>query len=141
MKVTDLISTLFEYTEEKRIPRPPFRSKVFRAFAPGQRYCVDFADDFKSDGWEQYDTSQDAHYFGCWVNPLRRMILTYCEGDWTLTVFEDYMAYNGEIASMNQFYEEGFEFKTIDLDGTLTVYRQDRSRFFVKELAPAGGLA
>ena len=105
-------------------------------FLSSERYVVDFAEDFKSDGWQQYDTEQDAWYFGVWVNPGRRMILSYAEGDWTLLVFEDYLAYNQQIIKMNQFYEEGFEFKTIDSDG-ITVFRQDRSEFFVKELAAA----
>jgi hypothetical protein len=110
------------------------RRKRYQMFMPSERYIIDFAKDFKSDGWKQYDTEQDAHYFGCWVNPERRMILTYCEGDWILSVFEDYVAYNQELAEMNSFYEEGFEFKTIGSKG-ITVYRQNRSEFFVKELA------
>ena len=39
--------------------------------------------------------------------------------------------FNAEIADMNEFYEEGFVAKTIDADGTLTVYKQDRQKFFI----------
>lgn len=34
-----------------------------------------------SDGWQQYDTDQDAYYFGIWINPVKRETFTYAEGD------------------------------------------------------------
>ena len=39
----------------------------------------------RGDGWEQYDTPQDASYYGVWVHPPERLIATYTERDWTLT--------------------------------------------------------
>ena len=99
---------------------------------PGERYIVDFAPDFKSEGWQQFDTDQDAHYFGVWVNPVKLITLTYAEGDWSLVVCPDTAHYNAEIKSMCEFYREGYEFKTIDTDsGHITEYRQDRSQFAV----------
>jgi hypothetical protein len=88
--------------------------------------------------WEQYDTSQDAWYFGVWVNKRKRQTLTYAEGDLTLVECTDAIAFNLEIESMNRFYGEGFIAKTIDLDGTMTVYRQDRRGFFIPLLPGAG---
>lgn len=88
-----------------------------------------------AEGWMQYDTSQDAWYFGCWVHPGHREILTYAEGDLTLVVCGDALSFNAEIAFMNGFYGEGFAFKTVDQDG-ITVYRQDRRAFFIPLLPP-----
>jgi hypothetical protein len=103
---------------------------VHRGFFSTERYIVDFADDFGSEGWQQFDTDQDAHYFGCWVNPVKFLTLTYAEGDWTLVECFDKDHYNAEIQDAINFYGEGFEFKTIDENG-ITEYRQDREKFLV----------
>jgi hypothetical protein len=105
-------------------------NNIFRMFMSSERYVIDFADDFKSSGWQQFDTDQDAHYFGVWVNPSEWRTLTYAEGDWTLVECGSVESYNAEIQNCIQFYGEGFEFKTIDSDG-ITEYRQDRSRFLI----------
>ena len=112
-------------------------NEVRRAFLPSERYRVDFADDFKAEGWEQFDTDQDACYFGVWVNRQRFQTLTYAEGDWTLVNCPDAAHYNAEIQDCIRFYGEGFEFKTIDVDrgagipNLVTTYRQDREKFLI----------
>lgn len=104
--------------------------KVYRLFFPSERYVIDFADEFTADGWEQFDTDQDAPYFGVWVNRGRRHILTYAEGDWTLVVCPTTESYNAEIKEACDFYGKGFICKAIDHEtGELTTYVQDRSRF------------
>lgn len=103
---------------------------IHRAFYPTERYIIDFAEDFVKEGWMQFDTDQDAAYFGCWVNPTKLMTLTYCEGDWSLVVCPDKEHYNAEITHAIAFYDEGYEFKTIDENG-ITEYRQDRTMFLV----------
>lgn len=111
-------------------------NRVRRTFVNGEgsmsRYVYDRLH------WEQYDTSQDAWYFGVWANKARLRILTYAEGDVTLVECPDAIAFNLEIESMNRFYGEGFVAKTIDLDGTLTTYRQDRNCFFIPLLPRPG---
>ena len=101
-------------------------------FMPSERYVIDFADDFKSEGWSQYDTNQDAHYFGVWVNPKTLQILTYAEGDWTLEECPDADHYNDQIKNMNDFYGEGFIAKSIDMEGNMTTLCQNRQDFFIK---------
>lgn len=127
-KISDITQRLLE----NQTGRGSLRS-VYRMFWPSERYVVDFAEDF-NDGWQQYDTDQDAHYFGVWVNPRRRMILSYTEGDWRLVVCNSYTTYNMELREMNHFYGEGFIAKAIDKSG-ITVFRQNRDKFFVRELA------
>ena len=106
-------------------------NQVSRMFLPDERYCIDFSPSFKLEGWKQYDTDQDAHYFGVWVNPVTLKTLTYAEGDWSLVECADKAAYNTQIDSMSEFYGEGYEFKAIDGEtGSITEYRQDRATMF-----------
>lgn len=54
--------------------------------------------------WKQYDTNQDASYFGIWVNLEKRLVFTYCEGDRTLVVCPDNAHLKAELDSMAAFY-------------------------------------
>ena len=105
---------------------------VHRFFAATDRYLVDFAEDFTAEHWEQYDTDQDAHYFGVWVNPDSLRILSYAEGDWTLVTCLDSEAFNAEIEDMNAFYGEGYICKAYGLGGNMVLI-QDRSEFLTKK--------
>jgi len=58
---------------------------ITRDFALADRYLYDFKVLTISKGWAQLDTRQDAGYFGQWINPTRREIFCYCEGDTILT--------------------------------------------------------
>jgi hypothetical protein len=105
---------------------------VYRAFRPAERYIIDFAPDFSSEGWLQFDTDQDAPYFGQWVNPKKFMTLCYCEGDWQLVTCLDKEHYNVEIRSAIEFYGEGEICTFIDPETkTSTIYKQDRQEFIV----------
>lgn len=53
-------------------------------FSPADRYLYDFGLCKTANGWAQFDTAQDASYFGNWLNPFRLMWFSYCEGDCTL---------------------------------------------------------
>jgi hypothetical protein len=93
------------------------------------RYIVDFADDFTVEGWLQFDTDQDAHYFGAWVNPVSFRTLSYAEGDWCLCECCDREHYNAEIQDMIRFYGEGRIALVIARTGDATEIKQDRSKF------------
>ena len=99
----------------------------------GERYRWDFDEKFRAAGWEQYDTDQDAWYFGVWINKKLLQTLTYAEGDLTLVKCPDIDHFNAEIEDANKFYGQGFIAKTIDNDGKMTTYVQDREVFFIKE--------
>ena len=102
---------------------------IYRLCHSSERYLIDFADNFTAEGWEQYDTDQDAPYFGVWLNRGSRTTLTYCEGDWCLVDCPTDQSYNLEVQNANEFYGEGRIALVIDQGGTSTEYRQDRSRF------------
>lgn len=90
-------------------------------------------------GWEQFDTDQDAWYFGVWVNKQTRQIRVYAEGDLTVTTCPTVAHFNAEIRRMcepvwpeGNGYGEGFIAKAIGPEGT-TVLRQDRTMFLIEE--------
>lgn len=104
-------------------------NRVCRWFRPADRYEVDFADDFNVEGWLQFDTDQDASYFGVWVNPRDFRTLTYAEGDWTLVECPTKESYLEEIRDAIRFYGEGFIAKAIAGSGEVEIFRQDRNQF------------
>ena len=95
-----------------------------------ERYLFDFELCKPSDGWLQFDTDQDAWYFGVWVHPERREIVTYAEGDVERVQCPDVNSYTAEIRYMCSFYGTTPEFIAIDPEkGTRTEYYQDRNKF------------
>lgn len=81
----------------------------------GKRYAYDFGSCTTERGWAQIDTSQDASYFGQWINPEKRAILCYCEGDVILTECDNDAELRAEIEKMKQWNDEqGHRFIGID---------------------------
>lgn len=68
------------------------------------RYQFDMKRCAAEDGWEQYDTDQDAHYFGVWVRRSTRETVTYAEGDITHVEAPTDEAFAAELAGMAEFY-------------------------------------
>ena len=76
---------------------------MLRSFRMGSRY--EFDGKLTSDqGWVQYDTDQDAWYFGVWVNPTMRCIVSYAEGDVTYVACPTEAIFRKEVDDMNDFY-------------------------------------
>ena len=94
------------------------------------RYLFDFNMDLGE--WSQFDTTQDAHYFGMWVHKERRLFLTYAEGDLYFTRCKDAESYDRELAYMCSAYEAAPAFTAIDPDEkTVTRYFEDRRVLFI----------
>jgi hypothetical protein len=90
-------------------------AQIIRTFEPADRYLYDFKLCTIARGWAQIDTSQDASYYGQWINPATREILCYCEGDLILTRCDDDAELAREIAKMKQWNaEQGHRFMGID---------------------------
>ena len=68
----------------------------------GNRYGYDEA--LCPQGWEQYDTDQDAWYFGVWVNVQGRQVFTYAEGDRILEMCHTQEEFAALLRSMAEFY-------------------------------------
>lgn len=65
-------------------------SIITRGFTPcGDRYVFDFKLCTSAKGWAQLDTSQDASYYGNWVNPTTFETVSHCEGDQTHIKYDD----------------------------------------------------
>lgn len=67
----------------------------------GDRYYYDFK---ALTDWNQFDTKQDASYFGVWVNVEKLMTFTYAEGDRTLIVCPDKAHLKAELDDAVAFY-------------------------------------
>lgn len=65
------------------------------------RYFYDFGPLQK---WNQFDTCQDASYFGMWVDVPGRRTFTYCEGDRTLVVCPTLASFKEELDDAAKFY-------------------------------------
>lgn len=63
-----------------------------------QRYCP------VSEGWIQYSTTQDAPFFGVWVNRASRIIISFAQGDETAITCPTEASYAAELAAMAKFY-------------------------------------
>lgn len=88
---------------------------IVRDFAPADRYLYDFRLCTIAKGWAQIDTSQDASYFGQWINPAKRQILCYCEGDIILSKCDTDTDIQDELRKMKAWNEEqGHRFMGID---------------------------
>jgi len=60
-------------------------ARIERHRAPDtERYAFDFDLCHYLRGWAQFDTGQDAPYFGQWGNPSELRVVTFCEGDVTI---------------------------------------------------------
>lgn len=97
---------------------------VTRTFHPSiDRYVFDFNRCDSSDGWECYDSDQDASYFGTWVRMETRETVTYAEGDITHVQAPTEEAFRAELASMAEFYgSPPPAFKVITAEGVTEVY-------------------
>ena len=80
-----------------------------------------------SKGWKQYDTDQDAWYFGVWVNVERREIVTYAEGDESLTTCPTLESFKAELDAMGECYGDPPPMAVgIDADGSVTKFYDTR---------------
>lgn len=93
-----------------------------------ERYQFDFNECTPDKGWEQYDTDQDAWYFGVWIHREKRMTVTFAEGDFSVVTCPTSESFRAEIEGMNEFYgDPPAHTKAIDTEtGQVTHYIQER---------------
>jgi len=79
------------------------------------RYAFDFKLCTTGKGYAQVDTSQDAWYYGTWANPFKLQVVSYCEGDITVSNAETEQEFANEIKAIKQWNDEsGHRFLGID---------------------------
>jgi hypothetical protein len=76
----------------------------FTAGPERDRYAFDF--EHVGRDWYQWDTCQDAHYYGVWVNPALLEMITYAEGDIYHVQCFDADNYRAELANLERFEAE-----------------------------------
>ena len=96
----------------------------------GDRYRFDWLLHDEGEGWKQFDTDSDASYFGVWLNKSGKLVLSYAEGDLSVTQCDTDSAYNREVAALCAFHAPAPFAKALGEDGW-THYYQDRSELFI----------
>ena len=108
MNINKLLDIIFkdEPVEENQNGNNIVRAFFSYRFNPSHQVSLNFAEGFNKDGWEQFETGQEAPYFGVWINYKELKTLTYAEGDWSLVTCESDTKYIDECYSMRAFYKE-----------------------------------
>jgi len=78
-------------------------NKLDQIFRSNERYAFDFSDEYRN-GWKQYDTDQDAWYYGVWYNPAKMQTLSYTEGDIYLVTCDNWTSFINEMAGLDSFH-------------------------------------
>jgi hypothetical protein len=78
------------------------------------RYLFDFELRAPHKGWAQFDTTQDAFYYGNWVNPITLELVSYAEGDVVRTKCDDENEFKAELRRMVDWHKGHGFFKGID---------------------------
>jgi len=105
------------------------RAKSERRYWHGDadRYFFDMAMCRSENGWKQYDTNQDAWYFGVWVNLSERQIVTYAEGDLSVEDCADDAALKAKLKEMEECYgDPPPAFTAIESTGQVTEFYDTR---------------
>jgi len=103
---------------------------ITRSFlGDAERYLFDFNICSSEKGWKQYDTHQDAPYFGVWVHVEKRQVVTFCEGDLSVVDCPTIESFRAELEDAERVYgDPPPAFTTIDDDGTVTHYFDERPK-------------
>lgn len=121
MNVKQLLKSISESPKTtRRNERGNQVNELFIDDCERSRYAFDYDLD---KGWKQYDTDQDASYFGIWVNIAKRKTLTYAEGDLILVTCESDEHLKSELKAMEEFHgEPPPAFVAIGNDGVTNYY-------------------
>lgn len=65
-------------------------------------------------GWQQYDTDQDAWYFGIWINPEKLETFTYAEGDTSHVIAPNVETFSAELTRLYLYHPQAPAFISID---------------------------
>lgn len=87
----------------------------------GDRYRFDFHACKLSNGWAQLDTRQDASYYGNWISPGERKLVSYCEGDVTVTTCDDDAEFAAYVNEAVAWHTERGYFIGIDAGGVASL--------------------
>ena len=88
--------------------------KTIREYVGGNRYPFDFKLCSGEKGWAQFDTTQDASYFGTWTHPVELKTVSFTEGDLCVETWDSEAEYVQALRETVAFYQKDGSFKGID---------------------------
>ncbi|MFQ2239879.1 hypothetical protein ACK31Z_05980 [Aeromonas dhakensis] len=86
--------------------------RIDRGSHQADRYYYDRT--LLTQGWQQYDTEEDAWYFGIWINTEKLETFTYAEGDTCHVMAPNVEAFRAELARLYQYHPQAPAFIAID---------------------------
>ena len=89
--------------------------KTQKTFCNSDRYTFDYGICNYKKGFAQIDTTEDASYFGNWINFKNMELLTYCEGDLTVIKCDDVEEFKQQLLKVVSWYKNNKSFIGIDL--------------------------
>ena len=77
-------------------------------------------------GWQQYDTDEDAWYFGIWIHTEKLETFTYAEGDTNHVIAPNVEAFRAELARLYQYHPQAPAFISIDPEAGVVTHHFER---------------
>ncbi|WP_429153431.1 hypothetical protein [Aeromonas veronii] len=109
--------TLRRVKKALKVGRIPFEltvtgCRIDRGSHQADRYYYDRT--LLAQGWQQYDTEEDAWYFGIWIHTEKLETFTYAEGDTSHVIAPNVESFRAELARLYQYYPQAPAFISID---------------------------
>ena len=89
--------------------------KKQKTFCNSDRYTFDYDICSHKKGFAQIDTTEDASYFGNWINFKSLELITYCEGDLTVIKCENIEEFKKQLLKVVTWHKKNQSFIGIDL--------------------------
>ncbi len=89
-------------------------TQVTREFCPGDRYPYDWGPCSTGKGFAQFDTAQDASYYGNWLNPFALVLFSFAEGDCDTTECGSVAEFVRETRALVAWHVEHSRFLGVD---------------------------
>ncbi|MDR7021033.1 hypothetical protein [Aeromonas salmonicida] len=86
--------------------------RIDRGSHQADRYYYDRT--LLAQGWQQYDTDQDAWYFGIWIHTEKLETFTYAEGDTSHVIAPNLEIFRAELMRLYQYHPQAPAFISID---------------------------
>ncbi|MDR6997434.1 hypothetical protein J2Y65_004150 [Aeromonas salmonicida] len=100
--------------------------RIDRGSHQADRYYYDRT--LLAQSWQQYDTEEDAWYFGIWINTEKLETFTYAEGDTCHVIAPNVEAFRAELARLYQYHSQAPAFISIDPEaGVVTRHFEAKS--------------
>ncbi|MGY3947268.1 hypothetical protein BJP24_15480 [Aeromonas allosaccharophila] len=94
--------------------------RIDRGSHQADRYYYDRT--LLAQGWQQYDTEEDAWYFGIWIHAEMLETFTYADGDTNHVTAPNIEAFRSELARLYKYHPQAPAFISIDQDAGVVTH-------------------